>query len=460
MPQSESPTPPPQSVAAAPCQATAFAGQSSQAGSPRASGWWIAFGSLALILAVVAVLASVGYLKYLQIAQAMAAQPPPEMPTVVRMAAGEPTTFRHSSVVVGNVLAPQSIRLRTELTGVVTEVLMRPGQRVAAGDVLVQFDVRSEIAERKSAEANRQLAISALKRAEQLTNAKAASQQEYDIAAAELARAEAEVERLEVMIDKKTLRAPFDAQAGLFDLHVGQYLDAGVEITTLEGIEDYVNIDFSVPAHVADWVQVGDQVRIQAGDQVESTAEVVAIDSHADAISRGLLTRARLRNPPQSLQPNDSVRVAVEFGPAIDAIAIASTAIRRGPTGTSVFVAEASPADTNGDGATNGNQATNSDDATSANASPPWRAAVREVTLGGSTGSRTWVTAGLTADDVVVTDGSFKVAPGMLLANSHAAVHPTTDAQAGESNAGMVEADGSQALDVDAAEALDAGAAR
>jgi membrane fusion protein, multidrug efflux system len=349
------------------------------------------FGGLLVLAATLAGLAGIAYTKYLQIQQAMQTPPPPEMPAAVRVVHAEALTFRRSSVVVGTVLAARSIRLRTELAGIVTEVRMEPGQLVKKGEVLVQFDVRFESAELKSAQATLKLAQLELDRAKKMSLSSAISAQELDAAEVNLTRSEAEVDRLTVLIDRKTIRAPFDARVGLFQLHAGQYLDVGTEITSLEGLDEYVDIDFSVPQHIAESLQVGNAVMLNAGSHAIGSAKIVALDAKADPISRTLLARARVVKPPASLRPNDSVRVIVEYGESISAIAVPTTAIRRGPAGTNIFIAREK--------------------------SGQWRAESRNVILtGAGTGSHSWIAHGAHSGEAVVAEGSFKLRDGMLLA--------------------------------------------
>lgn len=347
-----------------------------------------------VLAAALGALGLVAYLKYRQIAASMDAPPPPPMPIAVSFATAQPVTYRRSSVVVGTALAPQSIRLRTELTGVVTRVEMIPGGPVTKGSLLVELDTQAEQAELKSAQASLKLAESAFKRAELLSAESAFSLQEYETTVADLARTSAEVERLNVIIQKKTLRAPFDAKAGLFDLHIGQYLDAGTEITTLEGIDNYMNVDFALPAHIADEVEVGDHVKVQLRvDSPSLDAEVVAVDAQADPISRSVRTRAKVLSPPASLQPNDSVRVMIQYGKSMPVFAIPATAIRRGPSGTSVFLVK------------------QQDDGP--------HAEMRSVVVAASDGSSALVVEGLEPNVQVVADGSFKVMQGALLVDKN-----------------------------------------
>ena len=348
-------------------------------------------GSVFVLLLVVGALGAVGYAKYRQIQAAGAMPPPPEMPVAVATMTATDQPYRRNSVVIGTVLAPQSVMLRNELTGVVTEVAVKPGDSVRRGDVLFKFDTDLESADLKSAVATRQLAEDALARNQRLKQSGAGSEQLLEEATANLARSVAEVERLEALIKKKTLTAPFDARVGLFDLHPGQYLAAGSEITELSGVADYLNIDFAMPQSVAATVGVGDAIELllpSAPQPLQSS--IVAVDASANLQSRSLMARARLDDPPTTLHPGDSVKVRIPYGPNVPAVTVASTAVRRGPTGTSVYVA----VETNGQ----------------------LRAESRSVVVLGSDGSRTWIAEGIAAGDTVITDGSFKVSEGRLLA--------------------------------------------
>jgi membrane fusion protein (multidrug efflux system) len=361
----------------------------------RQVGWWLA--GVSIVVATVGGLAAIAYIKYRQVEEAMAAPPPPEVPVAVGLAQARPVTFQRTSVVVGTVLAPRFIQLRTELAGLVTTVSLEPGRTVQAGDVLVQLDTRSETAELKSATAALQLARAELTRLQSIAGSNAVSAQEADVAEANVVRAEAEVDRLTVLIDRKTIRAPFAARVGLHQLHVGQYLDAGSEITTLEGIDDYFDLDFSVPKHISQTMQVGQTVALNIGLMADGVTPqilpvpIVAMDARADAVSRTMMIRARIQDPPATMRPNDSVRVRVAYGEPIEAIQVPATAIRNAPDGASVFVAESRDGEL--------------------------RAVSRRVLLaGGGDGTSAWIAAGVLADEQVVAEGSFKLREGSLLA--------------------------------------------
>lgn len=352
-------------------------------------------GSLTLIAAVIGVLIGIAWIKARQIQTAMSAPPQPEMPVAVRLESVVGGQFRPQTTVVGTVLAPQTITLRNEEPGTITAVSMQPGGTVNRGDVLVEMDTRAEQAMLVAAQATLRQAKATLARSEALQQRNASSGREVDDAVADAARAAAEVQRLQVIIERKTLKAPFDAQVGLFQMHAGQYLDVGTEIVGLEGIDSYLEIDFAVPAHVADRVSTGDQVNMRVDSVSESwSAAITAMDARADPKTRLMMIRARMDSPPPTLIPGDSVLVTVPYGTPAPVAVIPAAAVRRGPSGDVVFVAVKDEKD------------------------GLLRASARMVKIGGSDGNRTRVLAGISEGERIVADGSFKVSEGSLLSGN------------------------------------------
>ena len=274
---------------------------------------------------------------------------------------------------------------------------MQPGGTVKKGDVLVVMDTRAETASLVAAEATLRQAEATLSRSKELKERNASSGEELDAAIANAARAAAEVQRLKVIIERKTLTSPFDARVGLFQLHAGEYLDVGTEIVGLEGIDEYLEVDFSVPSHVADRISTGDQVNMRVESVGESwSAAITAMDASADRQTRLMLFRAQVYSPPPTLVPGDSVLVTVPFGSPASVAIVPAAAVRRGPSGDIVFVAVKDEQ------------------------SGSLRASARVVKIGGSDGSNTRVLAGVSEGEQIVADGSFKVFEGSLLSGQGA----------------------------------------
>lgn len=349
---------------------------------------------IASILLVLCVGGSIGLIFYRRMKADSIPQPPPvEFPERVGAVAAEPIQTRASATAIGTVLAPRSIQIRTELVGTISKISFSPGQTVEEGAELLQLDTSVEQAQLASAKAMQRIAESTYKRSKQAAESRAISELELEQSEAALAQSKAEVQRLEAIIAKKTIKAPFRAKSGIFDLHPGQYLPEGTTITMLQSLDSHVNVDFMMPQHVADFIKTGDCIEVISSDATKLTATIIAIDSQADRVTRNVMARARLNDPPPSFQPNDSVKIEMEYGPTVDNVKVPYTAIRNSPTGAFVYVAQPDENDNN-----------------------KLKARPRQVVPGRSAGQWVTILKGVQVGETVITDGSFKLREGMWVA--------------------------------------------
>lgn len=343
-------------------------------------------GSLAVIVSVAAVAGGIAWVKQKQMELAASGGGLGPMPETVTAYAVEPLSFRQSASAVGTVVAPRWITLRNEVAGAVSRITLESGAVVNQGDLMLELDKNVEQASLESAEARCKITESTYKRTKQAFAMKAVTDLEVEQAEAEYEQSIAERARLQAIIEKKTLRAPFRARAGIINVHRGQYLPEGTEITTLQGIDDYVHIDFMLPQTVADQVTVGQTVSLLHAE-MKLYGVVDALDAKSDRATRNLMVRANLKSPPASLSPNDSVRVDVEYGPEIPAMTVPIESIRRTPSGAHVFVVDTDA---------NGNKI----------------ASMRMVLPGRTIGNRQAIMNGLKEGEQVIADGSFKLREG------------------------------------------------
>ena len=349
---------------------------------------WIA--PVLLLAAVVTAGAGLGMWKMASIQEANAAaleQPEPSE-TITAVAATE-RQHRDTLTVIGSVLALRSVTLRNELAGTVRHVSLVPGAIVEAGTVLVALDVSVEEAELEALEAQAELARTTLERQQRLQAEHATTGIAVDRALAEREVAVAQIARTKAIIERKTIRAPFRARVGLADLHPGQYLNEGTELTTLQSVDDTLHVDFAVPQDVAATLSRGDSVGILVnGDDTPVRARIEALDARVDTTTRSTVVRARVSRANRTLAPGASVRVQVAAGAARQAVAIPGSALRKGPDGDHVFVVSEGA-----DGRT--------------------RAQMRQVQAGALIGDEVLVHAGLAPGERVAASGSFKLRDGM-----------------------------------------------
>jgi membrane fusion protein (multidrug efflux system) len=346
-----------------------------------------------LLAAVAGTGAVLGAWKYTSVREASAAAASrPEPTEVVTAAVAREREHRPTATSIGTVLALRSIALRNEVPGTVRRVNLQPGQVAEAGTVLVALDVSVEEAELRAQAARAALAETLLARTARMASRRAASAIELDNARAERDVALAEVARTRAIIARKTIRAPFRARVGIADVHVGQFLEAGAELTTLQGVDEAANVDFAVAQSVAAGLDPGARVGVAAGSGAAPvSARIVAVDARVDPATRNAGVRARLERAADAPAPGASVRVEVPVGPPQTAVVVPVSALRKGPGGDHVFVLGAGK-----DGKT--------------------RAALRRVTSGPVLGDEIVVLDGLAAGERVAASGSFKLRDAALVA--------------------------------------------
>ena len=352
---------------------------------------WIA--SILLLLAVLGVGAGLAVWKLGSFKRAhAAAMSQPEAMEAVTVAVATQREHRRTTTSIGTVLALRSITLRNEIPGTVSKAALTPGQIVEAGTVLVALDVSVEEAELKAQEAQAALAETTFKRMERLIETRATAETDLDRARAERDVALAQITRTKAVIARKTIRAPFRARVGMADIHIGQYLEEGTQLTTLQGVDASVHVDFTVTQQVAAGLREGGNVDVLASvDAPPVSAQIVAIDARIDPTTRNAMVRARIEDAARAPTPGASARVRVPVGPPHSAVAIPVSALRKGPGGDHVFVIAPDK-----DGKT--------------------RARVRPVQSGTMLGDEVMILQGISAGEQVAASGSFKLREMVLVA--------------------------------------------
>jgi membrane fusion protein (multidrug efflux system) len=284
------------------------------------------------------------------------------------------------------------VTLSNELEGRIVAIGFEPGARVVNGQMLVRLDSSEERAQLAAAIAEADLARLDLTRAERLIDSGAVTEETRDQARARFDAASAEVARLEAVVAKKNLSAPFDAHTGLHELETGQYLQAGTTITRLTGIDEQVWIDFTLPQQTLP-LEPGTEVSLADTVTGRLRAEIIARDTFVSDQSRQMRYRALADNLQARLAPGSLVTVNVPAGTPRSGILVPATAVRRDTFGAHVYVIEP---EAEGESAR-------------------WRAARRSVELGPQQGRNVVVTAGLQQGEMVAADGAFKLRDGALV---------------------------------------------
>ena len=233
-----------------------------------------------------------------------------------------------SITAVGSLRSDESITVRPEVAGRISEILFNEGQRVARGATLLRLDPAINRAEVEQGRANWKLAKSKYDRAVDLAKSNFISGQARDEAENNLRVAEAGLQLAEARLAKTEIKAPFSGIIGLRVVSVGDYVKEGADVVNLESI-DPLKVDFRVPEIYLKQIQVGQTMHVLLDAMPGKTYEgkVYAVNPLVDAAGRAIVIRAVVRNADTALRPGMFARVRLITRDMQDALAIPEQAI-------------------------------------------------------------------------------------------------------------------------------------
>lgn len=274
------------------------------------------------------------------ISSSKAAPPPPE---TVSSAVAQAEEWQDSLTAVGSISAAQGVIIAPEVAGTVSEIAFESGTMVKQGDLLVRLDISSEEAQLRAIEAQVELWKLNAERARQLLTNNAISKAEVDAAEATLKQGAANADVIRATIEKKTIRAPFAGRTGIRQVNLGEYVDKGKAIVSLQSLSPVFG-DFSLPQQDLARLKTGLQVvaRTDAAPGRQFAGELTAINPDLDATTRSVQLQATFSNAEQLLRPGMFARMEVLLPGAESVLAIPATAVQSAPYGDTVFVIESS----------------------------------------------------------------------------------------------------------------------
>jgi membrane fusion protein (multidrug efflux system) len=349
------------------------------------------------IIGLLIMIGILGGIKALQIdrmiAQGSQSVPPPETVTTT---VAQKDSWESRLTAVGSLAAVQGVTVTAELTGKVVRIAFEPGTKVNAGDLLVQQDTSSEEAQLRAAEAAVELAKRNLERLKKLLDRRTIAQSQYDDAEAKYKEGVASADAIRAAIAKKTIRAPFAGRLGIRLVNLGQILNEGEPIVSLQSINP-IFVNFSLPQQQLARVQPGLTVRVTSdalpGQVIEG--KITAINPEVDAATRNIRIQATVANRQERLRPGMFVNVAVVLPASEDVLAVPATAVLYAPYSDSVFVVEEKQSENN--------------------KQPGLVVRQQVVQLGERRGDFVAVVSGLKAGETIVSTGTFKLRNGQAV---------------------------------------------
>jgi multidrug efflux system membrane fusion protein len=303
----------------------------------------------------------------------------------------------------GSVEAYSTIAVKSQVTGILTDVNFTEGQMVKKGDLILTIDPRTSEAALKVAMANLNKDEVQLKNAEKeqqrqtdLLKKGFVSQELYDQAAtttaAYLASVEADkaaVENAKLQLEYCHIKAPVDGITGTLAVDKGNVIKLNdITIVTINQVKP-IYVTFSVPQQYLPQIQKYMSAgpldvtanASQAGDQ-NSSGVLSFVDNSVDNTTGTIRLRATFDNNDMRLWPGQFVNVGLILTQEPNALVIPSQAVQTGQKGQFVFVVK-----------------------------PDMTAEIRPVTVERRLDGES-VVKGVEAGETVVTDGQINLVSG------------------------------------------------
>jgi RND family efflux transporter MFP subunit len=215
---------------------------------------------------------------------------------------------------VGTSQAMRSVTLHPATSGEVVGVHFQPGQLVERGDVLVELDQRDAKLAVELAQVRLRDAERLHERYQQSAASGATLPTTLDAAKTALESARIELDRAQVNLSDRTIRAPFSGFVGITDVETGDRIQPTTAITTLDD-RNALLVSFAVPELLSGKLKAGDLVEISTWNAAATRAmgEVIDIDSRINPETRVFIVRARVENSADNLRPGMSFRVRLDL---------------------------------------------------------------------------------------------------------------------------------------------------
>ena len=294
-----------------------------------------------LLVIVLLVLAIGGFfgIKYMQSRNMQAGAAKAFPPTTIAATEVTQEDWIPTLRAVGSLDATNGISVAAEVGGIIKEILFTSGERVEQGTILIRLDDAVDRAALDALRADRRLAEIKFNRSKDLLKKKVTSKSEYDEAQATYEAAVARVAEQEAVINKKIIRAPFSGLLGISDVDIGQYLEPGDRIVSLQAL-DPIHVDYTLPERYLHQIKVGQEVHVSVeampGEIFRGT--VTAIDADINRATRTLKIRATLPNTEQRLRPGMFAEVLTLHAESQSVLTVPRTAVSYNPYGDYVYV--------------------------------------------------------------------------------------------------------------------------
>lgn len=228
---------------------------------------------------------------------------------------------------IGDGQALRSVAVVAESPGQVIEMRTRSGQKVQAGDVLLQLDSEAETIALERARLMQEDAVARLERARLLQISGTGTDVQLREAELEVRQADLELREAEYDLAQRRIVAPMSGWIGIIDAEIGARIGPQTEIARVDD-RSALLVEMRLPERMVGRVAVGDLITAEAlaGGFGVVEGRISAIDNRVDPASRTLRVQAELPNPDDRLRAGMAFAMTLDLpgasAPAVDPLSV------------------------------------------------------------------------------------------------------------------------------------------
>lgn len=233
--------------------------------------------------------------------------------TPVKVATVERLAFPVTIEALGTAKANESVTITAQVTDTISNVHFEDGDKVAAGDLLVQLNNNEEKARIEELKGNIAEAQRQRDRIQNLRESSAASEQLLDEQQARVQALTAQLDVARAQLKDLQINAPFTGYLGIRGVSKGSLVRPADVITTLDDIS-IIKVDFNVAERHLASLTAGQRISATSAAYPGETfeGEVSTIGSRVDPVTRSVLVRAKIDNEDGRLRPGMLLTIIVE----------------------------------------------------------------------------------------------------------------------------------------------------
>ncbi|KQB42468.1 efflux RND transporter periplasmic adaptor subunit [Flavobacterium aquidurense] len=262
-----------------------------------------------------------------------------DKPTSVTGIVVKTATFDNNLSLSGSIEANEQVEIHSEVSGIVEGIYFNEGSYVNKGQVLFKVNDIELKAQLRQAQTKESLTAENQRRAKLLLQKEAISQEEFDVANADHASAQAQSQLIKAQIAKTSVKAPFSGKIGLRSISPGTYITPAILVAKLVNTGK-LKITFSIPEKYAAQVKTGSAIDFNvSGSDKTYSAKIYAIEPEIAVATRTLQIRAIADNHDGKLFPGTFADVKLPLNIIKDAIVVPTEAIVPIQDGKKVYIA-------------------------------------------------------------------------------------------------------------------------